>query len=58
VTGFHRTLSNTINSFIQSGFVLEGLKEPMPSAQQVQEYPDVADNLRVPLFVIYLLRKA
>jgi hypothetical protein len=37
--------------------VLEGLREPKPTMQQAAEYPDVADNLRVPLFIIYLLRK-
>ncbi len=57
VTGFHRTLSNTSNDFIAAGFVLEGLQEPKPTVEQAQRYPDVADNLRVPLFIIYLLRK-
>ncbi|MCP4642405.1 MAG: class I SAM-dependent methyltransferase [bacterium] len=53
----HRTLSTYINGFIASGFVLEGLREPTPSAEQIAAYPDVDDNLRVPLFAIYLLRK-
>lgn len=56
IHNFHRTLSNYVNSFVKAGFVVEGLKEPMPSPQQVEKYPDVADNLRVPLFIIYMLR--
>ncbi len=56
-TNFHRTLSSYINAFLEAGFALEGLCEPKPSPEQVAHYPDIADNLRVPLFIIYLLRK-
>ncbi len=58
VTNFHRTLSTYINSFLQTGFALEGLQEPTPSPAQLARYPELADNLRVPYFIIYLLRKA
>ena len=57
IDNFHRTLSSYVNSFIRTGFVIEGLREPKPSPQQVEDYPDVADNLRVPLFIIYMLKK-
>jgi len=57
ITNFHRTLSSYVNSFLDAGFVLEGLREPYPSPEQAAEYPEIADNLRVPLFIIYLLRK-
>jgi len=53
----HRTLSAYINCFLDTGFVLEGIREPKPSPEQVKRWPHVADNLRVPYFIIYLLRK-
>ena len=56
-TNLHRTLSSYVTSFLEAGFVLDGLREPMPSLKQVSEYPYIADNLRVPEFIIYLLRK-
>ena len=57
VTGLHRTLSSYVGSFLASGFKLEGVREPKPTAEQVSRYPGIADNLRVPEFIIYLLRK-
>ena len=46
-----------MNSFLDAGFVVEGLREPTPILEQVERYPYIADNLRVPEFIIYLLRK-
>lgn len=57
VTNFHRTLSTYVNSFLSSGFALAALYEPKPSAEQLEGYPDVDDNLRVPYFIIFVLRK-
>ena len=57
VNNMHRTLSAYINGFVNAGFVLEGIHEPYPSAQQLEQCPSNADILRVPLFVIYRLRK-
>jgi hypothetical protein len=53
----HRTLSTYINTFIDAGFALEGIREPFPNAQQLAREPSNDDMLRVPLFIIYLLRK-
>jgi ubiquinone/menaquinone biosynthesis C-methylase UbiE len=57
LTNFHRTLSSYVNAFLEAGFVLEGIREPMPSKEQAEQFPEVADNHRVPNFIIYLLRK-
>lgn len=57
VTNFHRTLSSYVNCFLRTGFVLEALQEPKPSPAQVEACPEVDDNLRVPYFMIYTLRK-
>ena len=56
-TNFHRTLSSYVNAFIEAGFMLQGLREPVPSAEQLAREPSNDDILRVPLFIIYLLRK-
>ena len=57
ITGFHQTLSTYVNTFISTGFVLEGIRESMPSEKQVAQFPEITDNLRVPDFIIYLLRE-
>ncbi len=56
-TSMHRTLSSYITAFLESGFVLEGLQEPTPSAAQLAEHPTFDDEYRVPNFIIYELRK-
>ena len=57
VDNFHRTFSTYINGFLQAGFVLEGIREPYPLPHQFERCPDNVSDLRVPLFIIYLLRK-
>ena len=53
----HRTLSSYVTAFLDAGFVLEGLHEPTPSEEQLAENPRFDDELRVPNFIIYELRK-
>lgn len=53
----HRTLSSYVSAFIDSGFVLERLEEPVPSAEQLAENPTFDDEYRAPNFIIYVLRK-
>ena len=53
----HRTLSTYVNTFLNAGFALDGLLEPRPTKEQVRQIPDIEDNLRVPLFIIYKLRR-
>lgn len=56
-SNFHRTLSTHIRIFLEAGFALEDLREPTPTQEQVGQYPFISDNLRVPKFIIYILRK-
>ena len=53
----HRTLSGCVSAFLDAGFVLEGLHEPVPSDEQLVENPTFDDELRVPNFIIYVLKK-
>ena len=56
-TSMHRTLSSYITAFLDSGFVIEGLMEPTPSAAQLEAHPTFDDEYRVPNFILYELRK-
>ncbi len=56
-TNFHRTLSTQFQTFFGAGFTVEEVREPKPTAEQAARYPVVSDNLRVPEFIIYSLRK-
>ncbi len=53
----HRTLSSYVSAFLEAGFVLEALHEPVPSEEQLLEHPEFDDELRVPNFVIFALKK-
>ena len=53
----HRTLSSYITAFLETGFVLEGLHEPVPSEEQLKANPTFDDEYRTPNFIIYVLRK-
>ena len=39
------------------GFAVEDMREPTPTQMQAARYPFVSDNLRVPEFIVYILRK-
>ncbi len=56
-TSMHRTLSSYITAFLNSGFVLEGLREPTPSAAQLAAHPTFDDEYQVPNFIMYELKK-
>jgi len=56
-TNFHRTLSTYINDFIEAGFHLEGVQEPTVTPENVARFPGLADEMRVPNFIIYRLKK-
>ena len=53
----HRTLSSYVKAFLDAGFVLEGLDEPVPSEEQLVENPSFDDEFRAPNFVVFRLRK-
>ncbi len=53
----HRMLSSHVSAFLDAGFVVEGLYEPVPSDAQLAEHPEFDDELRVPNFIIYVLKK-
>lgn len=57
ITNFHRMLSTYIRAFLKAGFVLEDIIEPTAAPEALALYPELDDELRVPNFIIYVLRK-
>ncbi len=53
----HRTVSGYASAFLDAGFVLEALHEPVPSDDQLAEHPEFDDELRVPNFIVFVLGK-
>jgi hypothetical protein len=45
-------------AFLDAGFVIEAIREPKPTLEQAEQHPYVHDELRVPNFIISVLRKA
>jgi len=56
-TNFHRSLSTYTHGFLNAGFSIEGLVEPTVTPEQLALYPELDVELRVPNFIIYILRK-
>jgi len=56
-TNFHRTLSTYLEGFLSAGFIIEKVAEPTVSSEKLCNYPQLEDELRVPNFIIYILRK-
>ena len=56
-TNFHRTLSTYISGFLNAGFTIEGIIEPTVTGEHLKDYPELEDELRVPNFIVYILKK-
>lgn len=54
---YHRTLTSYISTLLQTGFTLEALVEPCPSADKLQLYPTFASDLRTANFMVLKARK-
>jgi SAM-dependent methyltransferase len=57
LTNFHRALSTYTGGFLKAGFCIEGIVEPTVTEEHLSIYPELDDELRVPNFIIYTLRK-
>ena len=56
-TNFHRTLSTYIRAYRNAGFAVEEIIEPTPEAGDLERFPELDDELRVPNFMIVVLSK-
>jgi ubiquinone/menaquinone biosynthesis C-methylase UbiE len=57
LTNYHRTLSTTVNAFIDAGLQVQRIHEPTPNAAQLKRRPGLDDLFRAAIFIIYDLRK-
>jgi SAM-dependent methyltransferase len=59
VTYWRQPLDMTCDEFRGSGFLIERIHEPRPSAQMRERYPDAAERLSIaPAFIVFSLVKA
>lgn len=56
-TNFHRTLETYVRGFVEAGFAIEAIVEPTATDEAIAQYPELADERRVPNFIVYALRK-
>ncbi len=54
---YHHTFSETVNSIIAAGFVIEKIIEPSPNNEEMKEFPQFKDEKRLPAFLIIVARK-
>jgi SAM-dependent methyltransferase len=57
ITNFHRSLSTYLRGFLDAGFEIADVIEPSVTKDQLKDYPQLDDELRVPNFIVYALRK-
>lgn len=57
ITNFHRSLSTYVRGFLDAGFCITDIIEPTVTEAQLKIYPQLDDELRVPNFIVYALRK-
>ena len=57
LTNFHRILEIYVNAYISTGFTIEKIIEPSVSLETLEKYPELDDEIRVPNFIIFTLRK-
>jgi hypothetical protein len=52
VLKYHRTLGTTLNSLIDTGFEIRRVEEFAPTREQVEEMPQLAEELERPMMLI------
>ena len=57
VKKYHRTFSSLVNTLVETGFVIEKMIEPVPSPEMLETYPEHADLLHKPDFLLIKVRK-
>lgn len=57
VVKHHRTLSTTLNTLIDAGFELRRIEEFAPTADQIKQMPELAEELERPMMVLISAHK-
>lgn len=56
-TNFHRTLATYVSAYNRAGFAIQDIIEPTLTAEALDQFPELDDELRVPNFIIIALTK-
>ena len=56
-TNFHRSLATYIRGFLETGFILADIIEPTVTGEELRDFPQLEDEMRVPNFIVYVLNK-
>ncbi len=57
VIKYHRRLDTTVNTLIENGLTIERLLEPVPTDEEVENYPSLIDERVRPAFLFVKCRK-
>lgn len=57
VIKYHKTLTTYLNTLLDNGFELTGIKEPQPSEELLHSVPGMEDELRRPMMIIISAKK-
>ncbi|HLU02796.1 MAG TPA: class I SAM-dependent methyltransferase [Advenella sp.] len=52
VLKYHRTIGTTLNALIAAGFQIQAVQEFAPTAEQIQQLPQLAEELERPMMLI------
>ena len=57
VVKYHRTIGTTLNALVRCGFCIGHVEEFRPTAQQIADRPDLAEELDRPTFLLVAARR-
>jgi hypothetical protein len=57
VRKYHRTLGTTLNALIDAGFELRRIEEFVPTREQIERVPELAEELERPMILLVSARK-
>lgn len=58
VLKYHRTLGTTLNTLLDTGFEVLRVEEFAPTCEQIEEMPDLAEELERPMMLLVSARKS
>lgn len=57
IVKYHKTLTTYVETLLENGFELTGLREPEPDSKMLEQYPEYKDELRRPMILLISAKK-
>lgn len=57
VVKYHRTIGTTLDALIGSGFTIRSIQEFAPTPQQVEQFPELAEELERPMMLLVSVQR-